>query len=50
MSPAYTPAFALNVISFNDDYFKKAVDMGMEGAQEASFMLPPIELMRPSGG
>jgi hypothetical protein len=38
------------VISFKLYYFKKAVEIGIEGAQEESFIFPPIELIRPSGG
>jgi hypothetical protein len=37
-------------MSFREDYFKNVVDIGIDGAQDASLTFPPIELTRPSGG
>ena len=50
MSPAYTPALALKVMSFNDCCLRKLVEIGIEGAQEASLTLFPMEFIKPSGG
>ena len=38
------------MFTFKEDYLRKAVEIGIEGAQEASLAFPPIELIKPSGG
>ena len=38
------------MFTLSDECFKKLVDIGIDGAHEASLMLPPIELISPSGG
>jgi hypothetical protein len=38
------------MFTLSEDCFRKAVEIGMEGAHEASLALLPIELISPSGG
>jgi hypothetical protein len=40
----------ISVGTFKDACFKNAVEIGIEGAQDASLILFPIEFINPSGG
>jgi len=39
-----------SIFTFNEDCLRRVVDIGIDGAHEASFTLLPIELIKPSGG